>query len=60
MLAAVRGWMNDDPVVVRDRKREALAREIGPVEICNRGMTLPSRRALPCCPAPGKAAAGPK
>ena len=60
MLATVKGWMNDDPVVVRDRKREALAREIGPVEICERGMTLPARRAAACCPPPGKVAEGSK
>lgn len=58
MIAVLKGWLNDDPVIVRDRKREALAREIGPVEICDRGMTLPSRRAATCCPVPGKAAAG--
>mgnify|MGYP001169996970 CR=1 FL=1 len=44
MLHTLKGWLNDDPVVARDRKREALAREIGPVEICDRGMTLPVRR----------------
>jgi DNA-binding transcriptional ArsR family regulator len=59
MLATVKGWLNDDPVVARDRKREAIAREIGPVEICGRGMTLPARRAAACCPAP-RIAAGSK
>ena len=54
MIATLKGWLNDDPVIVRDRKREALAREIGPVEICGRGMTLPSRRAASCCPAAQK------
>jgi ArsR family transcriptional regulator, arsenate/arsenite/antimonite-responsive transcriptional repressor len=57
-MASLKGWLNDDPVIVRDRKREALAREIGPVEICERGMTLPARRAASCCPAPRKATAG--
>jgi DNA-binding transcriptional ArsR family regulator len=52
MLATLKGWLNDDPTVGRDRKRGALAREIGPVEICGRGMTLPARRAAACCPAP--------
>jgi len=51
MLATLKGWLNDDPTVGRDRKRGALAREIGPVEICGRGMTLPARRAAACCPA---------
>lgn len=60
MLATVSGWLNDDPVVARDRRRETIAREIGPVEICGRGMTLPSRRGSSCCPSPGKAAAGSK
>jgi DNA-binding transcriptional ArsR family regulator len=60
MLHALKGWLNDDPVVARDRKREALAREMGPVEICGRGMTLPSRRAAGCCTAPRKEAVGSK
>lgn len=60
MLVAVKNWLNDDPVIVRDRMRESLAREIGPVEICGRGMTLPVRRAASCCPSPGKVAAGSK
>jgi ArsR family transcriptional regulator, arsenate/arsenite/antimonite-responsive transcriptional repressor len=54
MLNILRGWLHDDPVVGRDRKREALARELGPAIICERGMTLPSRRAAACCPAPRK------
>jgi arsenate reductase/ArsR family transcriptional regulator len=41
MLKVLRGWLNDDPVVERDRKREAIARDVGPMEICERGMTLP-------------------
>ncbi len=60
MIATLKGWLNEDPVIVRDRKREALAREIGPVEICDRGMTLPARRAAPCCPVPGKVVSGSK
>ena len=58
MLTTLKGWLNDDPVIGRDRKREALAREVGPVAICERGMTLPARRAAACCPAPRKVAAG--
>jgi len=50
MLLALRGWLNDDAVIGKDRKREAVAREVGPVEICERGMTLPARRAGACCP----------
>ena len=52
MLNALRGWLNDDPVVERDGKREALARELGPTDICERGMTLPKGRAAACCAAP--------
>ena len=53
-LQSLRGWLNDDPVIGRDRNREALAREVGPMEICERGMTLPARRAVSCCPTPRK------
>lgn len=60
MLSSLKGWLNDDPVIARDRKREALARELGPADICERGMTLPARRFSACCPAPGKIAAGSK
>lgn len=60
MVATLKGWMNDDPVIIRDRKREALAREIGPAEVCERGMTLPTRRAASCCLAPEKVASGSK
>ncbi len=60
MLTALKGWLNDDPVVVRDRKREALARELGPAYICERGMTLPERRSAAGCRLPGKAASGSK
>jgi len=44
MLRNLREWLNDDPVVVRDREREALARAIGPKAVCERMMTLPARR----------------
>jgi len=60
MLKTLRGWLNGDPVVERDKKREALARELGPANICERGMTLPPRRATACCPAPRKEAVGSK
>lgn len=60
MIAAVKGWMNDDPVILRDRRREALARKIGPVEISGRGMTLRSRRSVPCCRAHETVAVGSK
>lgn len=49
MLKALRGWLNEDPVIERDRKREAVARAVGPVEICERGMKLPRRKEA-CCP----------
>ena len=44
MLRSIRGWLNDDPVVAKDRERAATARAIGPIAICERNMTLPSRR----------------
>lgn len=56
MLQTLKGWLNDDPVVEKDRKREAIAREVGPMEICERGMTLPARRAAACCLTPRKEA----
>ncbi len=58
MLGTIKGWLDDDPVVARDRKREALARELGPAEICGRGMTLPGRRAAACRPTARKEAVG--
>lgn len=54
MVATLGDWLNDDPIVARDRKREALARKLGPVNICDRGMTLPSRQSRSCCPSPRK------
>ena len=53
MIKALRGWLNDDPVIERDRKREAVARAVGPIGICERGMTLP-RRSDACCPPAGE------
>ena len=60
MLNALKGWLNDDPVIERDHKREALARELGPVNICERGMTLPARGAAACCPVSRTEAVGSK
>jgi DNA-binding transcriptional ArsR family regulator len=55
ILGCLKGWLNDDPVVARDRSREAVAREIGPEGICGRGMTLPARRNAACgCPTRGE------
>lgn len=56
ILSCLKGWLNDDPVVARDRSREAVAREIGPEGICGRGMTLPARRKAACGCATGKEA----
>jgi DNA-binding transcriptional ArsR family regulator len=44
MLQNLRRWLNDDPVITKDRKRAAIARAIGPMEICERKMILPARR----------------
>jgi DNA-binding transcriptional ArsR family regulator len=44
MLRNLRKWLNDDPVVRRDLERAALARAMGPVALCARGMTLPARK----------------
>ena len=50
MLRTLRRWLNDDPVILRDRERAALARDVGPAVICEAGMSLPSRKAARCCP----------
>jgi ArsR family transcriptional regulator len=47
ILRALRGWLNDDPVIAKDRERSATARAIGPAAICGRNMTLPARRRPP-------------
>ena len=44
MLLNLRGWLNDDPVIAKDRERAAMARAIGPLVICEQRMILPSRR----------------
>ena len=51
-LRTLRGWLNDDPIIARDRERTALARKLGPVTICARGMTLPRGKAVCCAQAP--------
>jgi len=57
MLPLVKEWLNGAPVITQDRKREALARKLGPAKICERGMKLPSRGAAACGSAPRKEAA---
>ena len=52
VLRNLRRWLNDDPLIARDRERTALARELGPVTICARGMTIPRRKAVCCAQAP--------
>ena len=44
MLRNLTGWLNDDPVVAKDRERAAMARVIGPIAICERNMTLSGRQ----------------
>ncbi len=60
ILGCLKGWLNDDAVVSRDRAREAIAPQIGPRGVCERGMVLPEgRRAAGACRTRGeKAAAG--
>lgn len=50
VLRNLRKWLNDDPLVLKDRERAAMAREIGPVAICERGMSLPGRKIARCRP----------
>jgi DNA-binding transcriptional ArsR family regulator len=57
VLQTLKGWLNDDPVIVQDRKRGAFARKIGPEAVCHRGMTLPARIAGACFPPAKRAAA---
>jgi arsenate reductase/ArsR family transcriptional regulator len=40
MLRRLRKWLNDDPVIARDRERVAHAREIGPAAICESGRRI--------------------
>src|SRR5512139_2558981 len=44
LLRNLRKWLIDDPLIVKDRKRAAMAREIGAQAICERGMALPTRK----------------
>jgi DNA-binding transcriptional ArsR family regulator len=44
VLRNIRKWMNDDPVIARDRERATRARAIGPMAICERKLTLPALR----------------
>jgi DNA-binding transcriptional ArsR family regulator len=44
VLRNLRGWLNDDPLIARDRERTIFARKLGPVTICARKMTLPAQR----------------
>lgn len=44
MLRNLQGWLNEDPIIRKDRERAAMARAIGPMAICERNMTLPARR----------------
>ena len=58
MLRNIRKWLNDDPVVVRDRQRTALARNFGPAAICECGMSLPPREGRAVLSAPGEKETG--
>jgi arsenate reductase/ArsR family transcriptional regulator len=49
-LRNIRKWLNDDPIVLKDRERTAMARDIGPIAICERGMSLPGRKTTRCRP----------
>ena len=50
LLRNTRDWLNDDPLILKDRERAAMARDIGPVGICERGMALPRRKNPRCRP----------
>jgi len=50
LLRNIRKWLNDDPVILKDRERAVVARDIGPVAICERGMALPGRKTVRCRP----------
>lgn len=53
MLRNLRKWLNDDPLVRKDRERTTLARNLGPVAICEGGMALPGGKTVRCRPASG-------
>lgn len=50
LLRNIRKWLNDDPLILKDRERTALARKLGPVAICERGMSLPGGGTTRCRP----------
>jgi DNA-binding transcriptional ArsR family regulator len=54
LLRNIRKWLNDDPLILKDRERAALARDIGPVAICERGMALPGRKVVRSRPPYGR------
>lgn len=54
LLRRIRKWLNDDPVIAKDRERAAMARAIGPLAICERGLALPGRKILQCHPPSGR------
>ena len=54
LLRNIRKWLNDDPLIRKDRERAAMARDIGPVGICERGMALPGRTTLRSGPPYGR------
>jgi DNA-binding transcriptional ArsR family regulator len=50
VLRNIKKWLNDDPVILEDRRRAATAMTIGPVAICERGLSLPGRKIVPYRP----------
>ena len=54
LLRNIRKWLNDDPLILKDRERTAMARDIGPVAICERGMALPGRKTMRSRPPYGR------
>lgn len=56
LLRNLRKWLNNDPVIIKDRERAGMARDIGPVAICERGMSLPGQKTARCRPPIGRQA----
>ena len=54
LLRNIRKWLNDDPLILKDRVRAAMARDIGPVVICERGMALSRRKTVRSRPPYGR------
>jgi len=50
VLRNIRKWLNDDLIIRKDREWAAMARDIGPAAICERGMALPGRKTARCRP----------